>query len=115
MEPMFETITLSSIDPSKNRNRAYAVTITCSPGNESIYIVRQSWGREDSHRNEKLTYFEDITEVYTYARGLLMRRKNHGYEVVSISERFPEASIPHDLKFLSASRQLSLFRAVIAA
>ncbi|MBK8506134.1 MAG: WGR domain-containing protein [Saprospiraceae bacterium] len=112
---MFETIILKSIDPSRNRNRAYAITITCSANNENIYILRQSWGRGDHHKNEKVTYFQEMDEVLAYAATLLLRRKQHGYQVVSLSEKFPERCIPRDIKYGRYSLQLSIFSIAWAA
>ncbi len=86
---MHEYVLLNSIDPARNRNRAYAITLINSASNQDVYIVRQSWGRGDPYKNAKKTYFQDIEQVEKYIGSLLTRRKRNGYSVAMRTQLFP--------------------------
>ena len=111
----YEYILLNSICISRNRNRAYALTFTQSTAKADIFIVRQSWGRRDYYKNEKLTYFEDMKEAHKYLHGLLKLRMKHGYMITSMTKSFPEDTIPEGLVRAKISIQLSLFSDMLAA
>ncbi len=112
---MQDYIHLTSIDSKRNRNRAYAITLTIAQRVCDIYIVRQSWGRGDFYKRAKQTYFEDFGEVQKYIEGLLKLRSRHGYKMVAKSEDFPNSAVPSALALDPCVVQLSLFPNQIAA
>jgi len=108
-------VILTSIDPVRKRNRAYAIALRSSARNANILIVCQSWGKGNPYRNRKVTYFEDSLFMERYILGLLTRRKRHGYTITSISGSFPDGAIPIGMVRSLSAVQLRLFEDSIAA
>ena len=112
---MHSEIYLNSIDPTRNRYRAYAVTIASAGSCENAYLVRQSWGRGDYFKNQKTTYFELLEEAHAYTLLLLRRRARHGYRVTLMSECFPMQLLPEGMTIRNVPTRESLFQDGLAA
>lgn len=72
---------LRSIDPDRNRWRAYAIDLRPTLFGGVSLVTR--WGRIGTEGQEKVYHFSTRQEALRKARRLVRRRRRHDYELVS--------------------------------
>jgi predicted DNA-binding WGR domain protein len=101
-------ILLESIDPSRNRRRAYSIRIEPSSPTKG-YCVRTSWGRAPRRSHARKKTFPQWSEALTYVAALLAVRKRHGYALVVKTDAFPHLDILDEFPTAKPDGQLWLF------
>lgn len=71
---------LRSIDPDRNRWRAYEIDLQTTLFGEVSVTTR--WGRIGTGGQERIYHFATQSEALHKVRRLIRRRRQHGYELV---------------------------------
>lgn len=108
-------IVLNSIDPNINRFRAYSISITTIQTQETLYMVRNQWGRISNLYQSNTRLFKDIEVAKRYIRTTLLVQKRHGYFISEKSNGFPSIELLHEFSSVPTFKtsflaQLSLFQ-----
>lgn len=72
---------LRSIDPDRNRWRAYEIDLQPTLFGEVSLVTR--WGRIGTRGQTNVYHFPTHAEALRKVRDLIRRRRRHGYELVS--------------------------------
>jgi 8-oxo-dGTP diphosphatase len=86
-------ITMRSVDPSRNRNRFYSMTLETNPVLETSFRIHIAWGRIASWAQTRVETFGDRDDALEFVADVLTRRKSNGYSLKDKSPNFPELSV----------------------
>ena len=85
---MQEHISLINVDASQNKWRGYTIQISLG---DDQFVVVCSWGRLYRYRRNLSMAFEEKKNMEKFIETLLKRRHRSGYQIISMSEKFPHS------------------------
>ncbi|EAV40974.1 hypothetical protein SIAM614_29631 [Stappia aggregata IAM 12614] len=77
MEPSDTSLFLKSVDPGRNMNRFYHLSV--EPTLFGGFAVRRAWGRLGTWGQTRLDLFADVTSALAHQQKLAAQKHRRGY------------------------------------